>query len=131
MLLLILAGLALEYLGDPVKTAERFLELDLSLAAEADDAPRVPHRARVYRTGDGARVRLDGQLEILGRIDSTVKVRGFKVGLPFVEGVIQECEGVALVVVRRFVILLPGLPHVILIALRQALVLYQDYHMLF
>ncbi|EPH43453.1 non-ribosomal peptide synthetase [Streptomyces aurantiacus] len=60
-------GLALGYLGKPELTAERF---------PAD--PFTPG-ARLYRTGDLARRLPDGSVECLGRIDSQVKVRGFRV----------------------------------------------------
>ena len=33
-------------------------------------------------------------LEVRGRIDSTVKIRGFKAGIPTVEASIREMEGV-------------------------------------
>ena len=49
----------------------------------------------LYRTGDLC-VRLPcGRLECLGRIDSTVKIRGYKVAVPFVESTIKEHESVA------------------------------------
>ncbi|MEW2063376.1 amino acid adenylation domain-containing protein [Streptomyces sp. NPDC007002] len=60
-------GLALGYLNKPELTAERF---------PAD--PFTPG-GRLYRTGDLARRRADGAIECLGRIDSQVKVRGFRV----------------------------------------------------
>ncbi|MFF9687117.1 amino acid adenylation domain-containing protein [Streptomyces sp. NPDC014623] len=60
-------GLALGYLNKPELTAERF---------PAD--PFTPG-GRLYRTGDLARRLADGAVEYLGRIDSQVKVRGFRV----------------------------------------------------
>ncbi len=82
-------GIAPGYLGDEQKTAERFLRLlpELTGAGLVGDA--------LYRTGDQARLLPDGQLMVLGRIDNTIKIRGFKVGLHAVERVLDEMDGVA------------------------------------
>ena len=77
-------GMAVQYLKDPAKTAERFPTV------EVDGTP-----TRLYRTGDAGRILPSGELECLGRIDSTVKIRGYKVSIPFVESTIKEHAGVA------------------------------------
>jgi non-ribosomal peptide synthetase component F len=48
-----------------------------------------------FRTGDNARLRKDGALELLGRHDRMVKVNGTLVSLPEIEGVMRGCPGVA------------------------------------
>jgi aspartate racemase len=62
-------GVARGYLKDSGRTAEKFLPDPFS------DEPN----ARMYRTGDLARWRDDGVVEFLGRIDSQVKIHGYRI----------------------------------------------------
>ncbi|HEX8245846.1 MAG TPA: condensation domain-containing protein, partial [Longimicrobium sp.] len=62
-------GLARGYAGRPDLTAERFLP----------EVWGLEPGARMYRTGDLARYGEDGTIELLGRIDHQVKVRGFRI----------------------------------------------------
>jgi amino acid adenylation domain-containing protein len=89
------AGVSAGYLGQPEKTAERFV--GNPFAADADSS------ARMYRTGDLARYGEDGNLEFLGRIDDQVKVRGFRIELGEIEAALARHSAVkqAVVVVRE------------------------------
>jgi non-ribosomal peptide synthetase-like protein len=49
---------------------------------------------RLYRTGDLARLMPNGDLEFLGRLDSQVKLRGYRIELSEIEAVLMECPGV-------------------------------------
>ncbi len=55
--------------------------------------------ARMYRTGDKARILPDGNLEILGRTDFMVKIRGYSVELGAVEAAIEQSIAVRACVV--------------------------------
>jgi amino acid adenylation domain-containing protein len=82
------AGVALGYHQQPELTKERFRE--------------HPELGRYYRTGDQARWRPDGTLELLGRTDRQVKLRAHRIELGEVEAVLEEHPEVtaAAVVVR-------------------------------
>ncbi len=55
--------------------------------------------ARLFRTGDRARIRPDGNLELLGRLDDEVKIRGFKVVPDEVRGALSQHPSIAETVV--------------------------------
>lgn len=70
-------GVALGYLNRPALAAERFVHADF-----------LGLPGRLYRSGDLARRRPDGELVYLGRKDSQVKVNGFRIELGEVEAAI-------------------------------------------
>ena len=82
-------GLARGYRNRPELTAERFVP---------DPFSSEPG-ARLYKTGDVARLRAKGQIEVLGRLDHQVKIRGFRIELGEIEARISEHPQVKEVVV--------------------------------
>jgi len=86
-------GLARGYWNRPTLNAEKFIELELFGRVE-----------RVYKTGDLARWRTDGNLEFMGRIDRQVKLRGFRIELGEIEAVLAAHEAVR----EAVVVLDPG-----------------------
>lgn len=76
-------GVALGYLGQEAMTAERFRTF-----------PRISTGEIFYRTGDIGRWTGDGLLECLGRMDSQIKVRGYRIEPGEIEAVAATVEGV-------------------------------------
>jgi acyl-coenzyme A synthetase/AMP-(fatty) acid ligase len=74
------SSLALGYWNDPEKTAKAFVQNPLNR--------RYPEW--IYRTGDLAQWRGDGQIEYCGRADHQVKVRGFRIELDEVAAALRE-----------------------------------------
>jgi pyochelin synthetase len=96
-------GLAQGYLGDPERTAERFVHHPVT-----DE--------RLYRTGDLGRYRPDGVIEFLGRADSQVKVLGHRIEPGEIESALERHPSVGAACVladggrtdRRLVALVTG-----------------------
>ncbi|MEV6975748.1 amino acid adenylation domain-containing protein [Kitasatospora sp. NPDC093806] len=86
-------GLTRGYLGRPGLTADRYRP-----HPGAGTGP-VPAGARLYRTGDLARTRADGVIELIGRLDHQVKVRGLRIELGEIEAVLRRHPGVERAVV--------------------------------
>lgn len=92
---LYIAGVALArgYLSRPDMTAELFIP---------DPFGNEPG-GRLYKTGDLARHREDGNIDFLGRVDHQVKIRGLRVELGEIESVLDQHPAVrqAVVVTRE------------------------------
>jgi len=96
-------GLARGYLNQPELTQERFCLRRPGGALFEKTAPPGPPRKNfllgddsysysiihtpMYKTGDLARWRLDGNIEFIGRLDHQVKIRGFRIE----PGEIRDC----------------------------------------
>ncbi|HLG64403.1 MAG TPA: amino acid adenylation domain-containing protein [Ktedonosporobacter sp.] len=86
-------GLARGYLYRPELSAQRFIPHPFSLEPGA----------RLYRTGDRASLRPDGNIEFLGRLDHQVKIRGFRIELGEIEEALNKQPSVheSVVIVRE------------------------------
>lgn len=74
-------GVAKGYLNNEELTKEKFV-------------PNPYGTGLLYRTGDLARFMPDGNVEYLGRADSQIKIRGFRVELSGIEQVLEEYPGI-------------------------------------
>ncbi len=95
-------GLPRGYLDRPELTAEKFVP----------DPFGAQPGARLHKTGDLARLRPDGSIEFVRRIDFQVKVRGFRVELGEIEAILGRHPAVrqAVAAVREDV---PGERHIV------------------
>jgi len=128
-------GLARGYLNQPDLTAERFVPNPFAgnkeTSRQGDKEPgeaAEPQFAicnlqsaigtRLYATGDLARWRADGTLEYLGRRDTQVKLRGFRVELGEIEALLREHPQVqeCVVLARADATPTSGYPHKRLVA---------------
>lgn len=87
-------GLASGYLNRPDLTEKAFIKDFLGL-------PYNPSN-KIYRTGDLGRFNKDKQIEYLGRIDTQVKVRGYRIELTEIESIILQIPGIAQAVVDTY-----------------------------
>ena len=77
-------SIARGYLHQPELTTKKFIE-----TAQYDGIKK-----RYYRTGDLAKYNSEGEIVFIGRADAQVKVRGFRVELAEIEGLLLTCQGV-------------------------------------
>lgn len=78
-------GVASGYNDLPEMTAERFIDYK---------------GLRVYKSGDYARWTSDGDVEVLGRTDNQIKLRGLRIELGEVEAALSAVDGIRNVVVK-------------------------------
>jgi amino acid adenylation domain-containing protein len=71
-------GLARGYLNQPELTSAKFIPHPFS----------IEPGARLYKTGDLARYLPGGEIEILGRLDHQLKLRGYRIELEEIEGLL-------------------------------------------
>jgi amino acid adenylation domain-containing protein len=108
-------GLARGYLNRPELTAERFIPNPFIKAVKIENEAQIQVNSsfyplkeesrteRLYKTGDLATFKPDGNIEFLGRIDEQVKIRGFRIELGESEAVLRQYPAVkeAVVIVRE------------------------------
>jgi amino acid adenylation domain-containing protein len=96
-------GLARGYLNNPGLTAEKF-DHDKRKESPGERVYRSykSYMSHIYRTGDLAKWRWDGNIEFLGRIDQQVKIRGFRIELGEIESRLLKHPGIkeAVVIVK-------------------------------
>lgn len=92
-------GLSRGYLNQPDLTNRAFVEwtppLDESLSNGG-----TAQKIRLYKTGDLVRWNDEGELEFFGRIDSQVKLRGYRIELSEIEAILVEQAEITSAAVR-------------------------------
>jgi amino acid adenylation domain-containing protein len=83
-------GLARQYLNDPERTNQKFVQFPLM------------EGTRIYKTGDIGRTCPDGNIEFLGRVDEQVKIRGYRVELQEIEKKMREVKEIIACAVTLF-----------------------------
>jgi amino acid adenylation domain-containing protein/non-ribosomal peptide synthase protein (TIGR01720 family) len=73
-------GVGRGYHGKPAATAEGF----------RPNALQATDGSRIYKTGDLARFKRDGNIEFLGRLDHQVKIRGYRIELGEIEALLCQ-----------------------------------------
>ena len=86
-------GVGRGYLNRPDLSGKAFIKNPFS------DEPGFE---RAYRSGDIVRLLPNGEIDFIGRNDGQVKVRGFRIELTEVEGVIREFPGIKDATVQAF-----------------------------
>ncbi len=87
------AGVGRGYLNRPDLTAQKFISDPFSNKSDT----------LLYKTGDMARIRPDGQVEFMGRIDQQIKIRGYRIEPDEIVSVLNEQQSIvtSLVIARE------------------------------
>ena len=80
--------LAIGYLNRPDLTQQRFIQSPSHLNPNSADPSSSS--VRLYKTGDWGCLLSDGQLEIMGRCDGMVKIRGYSVEVRAIEATLTQ-----------------------------------------
>jgi acyl-coenzyme A synthetase/AMP-(fatty) acid ligase/acyl carrier protein len=90
------------YIGGECLSLGYIKEADLTATKYIPDRFGTRRGGRLYKTGDLARYKADGNIEFLGRIDHQVKIRGYRIELGEIETVLLQHERIteAVVVAR-------------------------------
>lgn len=76
------------YIGKPEMTKEKFIDNPFG-------------EGKIYRSGDIGRWTFDGKVQILGRVDHQIKLRGLRIELGEIENVMLNVNGVSSCVVNK------------------------------
>jgi amino acid adenylation domain-containing protein/non-ribosomal peptide synthase protein (TIGR01720 family) len=83
-------GLARGYKNQPQLTAAAFLPNPMITQEDLDNPVAGNKLLCLYKTGDRVRCLPDGNLEFMGRVDTQIKLRGFRIEIGEIESVIRE-----------------------------------------
>ncbi len=86
-------GLAIGYLGDDQKTAEKFISHPVT-------------GERIYDTGDNGRYWPDGMIEFIGRDDDQIKINGHRIELGEIESIFHPIECCAAVIKNKIAVMI-------------------------
>jgi len=79
-------GIAEQYLNDKEKTQNAFLPHPF----RASTFINPDHNLKIYRTGDRAQINDDGSIQVLGRFDHQVSLRGHRIELGEIENTLKK-----------------------------------------
>lgn len=82
------------YIGGVGVTRGYWRRPDLTASLYRPDPFSDQPGVRVYKTGDRARLREDGNVEFMGRVDDQVKLRGYRIELGEIESIVRQIPGV-------------------------------------